>query len=201
MLVLTYYSTKTYSLLRKGVVHITEKNLTLQNCIWVSIPILFFIGSCFHFLFEFLGKVPIIGAFTPVNESVWEHSKMLLLPIIGWWILFYALKKKKYNIDTGKWFTGMLASLLTSIITMIVVYYFYTQAFGVEILLVDILILFLAILVGQLLGYHVYKFGKGLSLSVSIMISVIIILVFIIWTFNPPELPLFYDKQAGKYGI
>ena len=62
-----------------------------QESKWIlySVPFLFIIGSLFHFAYEFTGKNIIVGFFTPINESIWEHIKLILTPLLLWWILFF----------------------------------------------------------------------------------------------------------------
>ncbi|WP_352418891.1 DUF6512 family protein [Proteiniborus sp.] len=163
--------------------------------------ILFIIGSLMHFLYDLSGKNTIVGLIAPVNESVWEHTKMVLLPVICWWTFYYIIKRKQYKINKNKWFTGALVALLTSIISIPVLHYFYTQSFGVELLVVDIIILFLALLFGQLLGLHFTKHSKGINSNIVILIFVAIIITYIIFTLYPPRIPLFRDSMTGKYGI
>lgn len=181
--------------LLKGVILITATP-NLKKWIYVSIPILFALGTFFHFLYQLSNKSFIAGMISPVNESVWEHSKLLLFPIIAWWTIFYALKGNKYRLNIDKWFTGMLFSLLASILATFFVYYFYTEAFGVELLFVDILILLLSDSVGQLLGYHISKHSRGINVLISISIVVLIFIAYLLWTVNPPHLPLFFDKSS-----
>ena len=173
----------------------TEKNILKAS------PILFLIGSLMHFLYDLSGKNIFVGLISAVNESVWEHSKMVLWPIICWWTIYYIKNNKKDRIDRNKWFTAGLVALLVSLITIPMIYYFYTGVFGVEILIVDISILFLAVLFGQLLGLHVYKYSKGVNASISIRIFIILILIFAIFTLYPPHSPLFKDGSTGQYGI
>jgi len=163
--------------------------------------VLFIIGAFFHFLFVLSGKLSIIGAISAVNESVWEHEKMILLPVICWWAIYYALKGNKYGIDINKWFTGLVISLFSSLLTIPFLFYFYTQAFGVEILAVDIFLLLLADFIGQWLGLHFYKHAKSLKVHISIMLVILIVIAFVVFTFNTPHLPLFQDGVAGGYGI
>lgn len=172
-----------------------------EKWIIIGIPILFLIGSFMHFLYDFTGGNLIIGAIAPVNESVWEHLKMVLLPVILWWTIYYFAVGEINNIDKNKWFTGALVSLLTALITIPLLFYFYTRAFGVELLVVDILLLFLALLFGQLAGLHFYKYSKGISSSISIGILILLIFIFVLFTFYPPHLPLFRDNSTGNYGI
>ena len=169
-------------------------------CSW-SIPFLFIIGSTFHFLFELSGNSPVVGAFAAINESVWEHQKMVLLPVIGWWTIVFLLKGTRDRINKRKWFTGSIASLIVSIMTIPFMFYFYSEAFGVHLLIVDVLILLLAFIGGQCIGFHFYKYSKGIAFYVSMIVTIVILLIFILFTFNPPLLPWFKDSLTGQYGI
>lgn len=162
---------------------------------------LFLIGSLMHFLYDLSGKNVVVGLIAAVNESVWEHSKMVLLPVICWWSFYYIIKGKEHNIDKNKWFTSSLIALLTALISIPMLYYFYTEAFGVEILAVDISILFLAVLFGQLLAFHFYKYSKGINFYIPICIFILLIIVYMIFTFYPPRIPLFRVSITGQYGI
>ena len=39
-----------------------------------------FLGTLNHFLYFLSGQSPIVALFCPVNESVWEHLKLLYFP-------------------------------------------------------------------------------------------------------------------------
>lgn len=162
---------------------------------------LFFLGTLFHFLYDWSGQIQIIGAISAVNESVWEHCKMVVFPIIAWWCLYYIFSSKPNEINASKWFAGALAALLTAFISIPFCYYFYTQAFGVELLVVDIFILLFALLLGQSIGLHFYKYSKRINIAISITSIILVALIFIIFTFYPPHLPIFMDSSNGTYGI
>lgn len=170
---------------------------------WIvkGIPFLFLIGGLWHMLYEISGKSILVGLISAVNESVWEHSKMILVPVIGWWSIYYISKRKAYGIDRCKWFTGAMAALLCSLTLIPLLYYFYTGAFGIKLLAVDIILLFVSITVGQLLGLHLYRHAKGLPLPVPILVFGLLVAVFVTATFIPPHIPLFRDSTTGTYGI
>lgn len=170
---------------------------------WIlkGIIILFIIGSLLHSLYDICGKNLLFAFIAPVNESIFEHLKMVTLPLIAWWSIYYILNKNKNGINKDKWFTGLLISLITSIITIPLLFYFYTGAFGFESMVIDILILFLALLFGQLIGLHFYRYFNGFKWYISLGISLIIVLIFIYLTFNPISLPIFKDGVTGGYGI
>ena len=58
-------------------------------------------------------------------------------------------------------------------------------SFGIESLLMDILILFVAILLGQVMALHFYTFTKSYNGKASLGLSLLIILVFVTFTFYP----------------
>ncbi len=168
---------------------------------FLGIPVLFFAGSLFHFLYEWSGENPIVGAIAAVNESVWEHCKLIVLPLILWWVLGYLFLGKKYRLDIDKWFTAAAIALLTAIITVPLLFYGYTNAFGFESVIIDIFLLLVGLAVGQSLGYHYYRYGKGINYMVGLVIMLAVMAVFVLFTFKTPHLPIFMDKNTGRYGI
>ena len=172
-----------------------------ENWIISGIPILFLIGSMMHFIYDFTGKFALIGAFAPVNESIWEHLKMLLIPMICWWCIYYIVNVKKLYINKEKWFYANIISIISSMLVVISFYYTYTGALGIESLAIDIFSLFLGITVGQYLGLHIYKHSNGINYFISIFILILLIATFVLFTFNPPHLPIFRDGASDRYGI
>ncbi|MEG0752534.1 MAG: DUF6512 family protein [Angelakisella sp.] len=162
-----------------------------ERWILLGIPCLFLIGSVMHFIYDLTGQRFLVGLVAPTNESVWEHLKMVVLPLILWWTLYYAARGSYYRIGKDRWYTAALVSLLTSLIVIPCVFYFYTEAFGVELLIVDILILLLALLCGQLLGFHFYHHFAGISWITVSIIFFLIVGLFAWFTIYPPALPIF----------
>lgn len=162
-----------------------------QKWILFIIPFLFIIGSLFHFAYDFTGKNIIVGFFTPISESIWEHMKLTLTPILLWWIFYYVFKNKKYNIDKNKWFNATLFAVITGLLSVPILFYCYTGAFGIESLIIDILILLFSIFIGQSIGYHFYKYSKGINYLIPLVLCFIIVIIFIIFTMSPPNFPIF----------
>lgn len=156
-----------------------------------GIPWLFILGTIMHFVYDLFNKNPIVALFAPANESVWEHTKMVLIPVILWWSIYYIINGKSYNINKNIWYTSSLISLITSLLTIPILYYLYTGALGMHLLWVDISILFIAVLFGQLMGLHFYNHSKGINFINIWIIFIIIILLFMLFTLYPPSLPIF----------
>lgn len=51
------------------------------------------LGTLNHFLYDWSGKNPVIALFTPVNESVWEHMKLLFFPFLLLSLIEYIIRR------------------------------------------------------------------------------------------------------------
>ena len=154
----------------------------------------FALGALLHFVYEWTGQNVFVGTFAPINESIWEHTKLVLLPTVLWYTLIYFLKKDKIDIDRNKWFLSSFVAFLTGFIAVPTIYYLYTGALGFESIAVDVLILLLAFISGYLAAKHFYRYSDGVSLAFSVTGFIIAYAVFILFTFYQPDLPIFISK-------
>lgn len=171
-----------------------------EKWILTGIPVLFLAGSLLHFLYDLSGENLLAGLFSPVNESIWEHTKLVVLPVILWWTLYYFFRKDAKIIEKDRWFEGALGALVTAVLSIPALFYLYTGALGRDSLWADILILLLSLAFGQLLGLHLYRYGKGMHAETVLVIFAGILVLFAVFTFLPPKLPLFQDPVSGGYG-
>jgi peptidoglycan/LPS O-acetylase OafA/YrhL len=138
-----------------------------------------------------------------VNESVWEHLKLLFWPGLAWWLLGYFLYAKQDDLPASKWLFSAAAGLFAGPLFIAAFFYTYTGAFGFHSLFLDILSFLLGTAVAQLSGLFLYSYIKT-ARSLAILAVGVLILVgalFIIFTFSPPQIPLFEDPVTGNYGI
>lgn len=170
---------------------------------WIikGIPALFVAGSVTHFVYEFTGSNYLAGLITAVNESVWEHTKMIVWPFILWWFIYYVWKGKSHSINSRKWFSSCLVSIITGIVVIPLLFYFYTEAFGAEIVWIDILILLVADIIAQLIGLHYYRHGRGYNSKLIIVLILAVAVVYMLFTRFTPHIPMFQDSVNGTYGI
>ena len=150
---------------------------------------IFLLGSLFHFTYELLGNNFLVSIFSATNESVFEHTKLVLYPIIIWYLIFYF--KNKTKVNKNGLFSSMIINLIFSILIIPLLFYFYTGAFGIESLLVDLIIFYISSLGGLLVAKKFYQKKKILPWQ---LFLIIIILLYGIWTFYPLNLPIFMAK-------
>ena len=149
------------------------------------------LGVLFHFAYDLFGENWVAGLFFPVNESIWEHLKLLFFSVALWWILEWFIWEK-----TPSFFPVRMKALLYSLVAIPVLYYTYSGILGRRFATVDIGIYFLSV---GLYFYLVQRFsrkqkeaGEGDTL---LALSVFLILLFAFWlfTFFPPDLGFFRE--------
>lgn len=173
---------------------------------WIiaGIPVISVVGCLMHFVYDWTGRLPAVGLFAPVNESIWEHSKLLFWPALVWWVLGYLLFSKREDIQAEGWLCSAAAGLYSGPLFITAFYYTYTGAFGFHSLFLDILSFFLGTAVTQLFGLRLYRRTKKTARSLTILAAAAVLLfgaAFLLFTFYPPQIPLFEDSLTGSYGI
>lgn len=157
------------------------------------------LGSLLHFTFEWSGHQPIVGVFSAVNESVWEHLKLGFWPALFYAIIEYRLLKK----STNNFLLAKTVGLYVIPIVIIVTFYSYTAITGESVFIIDILTFIVAVIIGQFSSYKLLTYKK-LSEElekISLVALIVLGLAFVIFTFYPPHLPIFQDPISGEYGI
>lgn len=148
-------------------------------------------GTLLHFLWEWSGKNNIVAIIGAVNESTWEHLKLLFFPFIIFSIIEYYL----YGKNSKCFFTIKARSVLLGMLTIVTVFYTYTGILGKNYLPLDIITFIFGVILSYIYSYrHLYNSKKTCSLFseiFSLLIIVVLIVAFAVFSFNPPSFGLF----------
>jgi uncharacterized protein involved in response to NO len=157
------------------------------------------VGTVMHFVYEWTNDNTVVGLFCPINESPWEHLKLLYFPFLLYTIITQIkLKQDKFNI----WFAGYI-SIITGMAVTISYYYTLNGALGGNNEWVNISSFFVGVAVTFILNYFLINnsVGKGTPNAIAGAMLIITVLIFFIFTFKPPIIPLFEDPINHTYGI
>ena len=163
------------------------------------IIITFLLSFPIHFIHD---KFPCFftSIFTPVNESVWEHMKIIYTSILLSSIIEYFIYKKK-KITFNNFIISIPISAILGIIFYLVVYsiidLFIPHNFFIAIGLMLIAYIFSNIISYKILNKKEIPNQKELGISL-ILISYI---VFTHLTYYPPNISLFIDPITNKCGL
>lgn len=165
----------------------------LKHYTFIGVIFVLIAGTLAHFLYDWTGKNPVVGFFTPVNESIWEHIKLLFFPMLLYSLILILNFRRNYPCIVSALCLGILAgSLLIPIL-----YYAYTSIVGSDVFVLDIGIFILSTIIAFRLSYK-------LSLSCRLkhytlllcILTVLVFACFIIFTYHPPRIALFADPAA-----
>ncbi len=156
-------------------------------------------GVLLHFLYDLTGKSIIVAPFSAVNESTWEHMKLLFFPLLIFAAAEYRLIGKSYEGFLWVKLAGTVAGLL--IIPFL--FYTYKGALGASADWFNIAIFFIAAAVTFLLERALLKQNISCPLppAAAVVALLVLAVLFVAFTFAPPEIPLFTDPTDGGYGI
>jgi len=173
--------------------------------IWEIASFLFIglVGAALHFTYELSDfSSNVMAYFSAVNESTWEHLKMVFFPGLVFALVEYTYVRDKVN----NYLIAKTASLILMPLVIVIGWYIYAPAVGRSIYPVDLALFYLAVFIGQFASYNLlmrqpmekkfnnYAFGIFLALF----------LAFSTFTFYPPRIFLFENfdlKDTGQYGI
>lgn len=131
----------------------TLKRLTVGGILWTLI-----LGTASHFFYQWSGECFAVGLIAPVNETVWEHLKLLFFP--G---LLFILGERIYLGERGRdLFYRRLTGLWAGLASMPLIYYSYTFFTGRNYLWADIGIFLISVLITFLVPWHLKDKMSGL---------------------------------------
>ena len=174
--------------------------MNLKNIKVIGVFGIFLLTILFHFLYEWFPNI-IFSIIFPVNESIWEHMKLLYSGFFFFGLIEYFLLKK-FSITANNFWYCLFLCMITSIMTYLIIYLPIYNLFG-ENLIVSIILLAFIIVLEQIFSYYLLKCesNKKILAKISIILIILGYIVFASLTYDPPKNYIFYDTNNNKYGI
>lgn len=167
----------------------------LRRCTIIGIIFVLVTGTLSHFLYDWSGQNPVVGLFTPVNESIWEHMKLLFFPMLLYSLIVILKYRRQYPHIAAVLFFG----ILTGTILIPVFYYAYTSVLGTNYLALDIGVFILSIVISFWLTYKLTLSHKleGSTPVLGLAVGVLL-LCFLLFTYHAPNTVIFQDPTANS---
>ena len=155
-------------------------------------------GTLLHFLYDWLGESVFVAPFSSVNESTWEHMKLLFWPMF----IFAVVQSFLFKDRKDFWCVKLRGTLL-GLILIPVLFYTYNGVIGKSPDWINIAIFFISAAVAYIYETRLFNNGKLSSQSSkrSFIWLCVIAVLFVVFTFRAPELGIFKDPLTGKLGI
>lgn len=155
-------------------------------------------GTLLHFLYEWLGNALWIAPFSGINESTWEHMKLLFWPTF-----IFTVIQSFFFRDREDFLCVKLKGISLGLVLIPVLFYTYNGVIGKSPDWINIAIFFISAAI--LYIYEFIRFKKPTRPckhpKIAFSILVIFALLFVIFTFATPKIGIFKDPLTGTYGI
>lgn len=161
-----------------------------QSAIFFAVGAVFtlVLGTVGHFFYEWSGENPVVGLFFPVNESVWEHMKLVIFPT-ALYLGAAALKVRGHNYALSSFLALFIGAALIPLL-----FYSYTGLVGRSYLPADIAVFFLSVIAGYAFAFFAHNSKPRPVLNELAVIGIIAIAVcFFTFTLCPPDFILFRE--------
>ncbi len=173
-----------------------KKSLSLWQLMGFAVTSL--VGTLLHFLYDWTEKSVFVAPFSGVNESTWEHMKLLFFPM-----LLFAIFQSFFFKDVKEFWCVKLYGTVFGLALIPTVFYTYNGIVGKSPDWINIAIFFISALMAYYFEYRLFKCGcvKCLRPKVKLFALILIGILFVAFTFNPPEIAIFRDPVSNTYGI
>ena len=158
------------------------------------------LGTLLHFTYEWSGQNLFVASFSAVNESVWEHLKLVFYPMLLMAIIEYFFVKKIVN----NYIEAKTIGIFTAMGLIVISFFTYTGIIGTNFFIIDIIIFILSIIFGEGISYRLMKRKNESTIQSKILaslITVFLLICFIVCTYYTPKVNLFRDFTTGTYGV
>ena len=165
---------------------------------WAGFALVTLGGTLLHFLYDWTGGNILTAPFSGVNESTWEHMKLLFWPLF-----LFAVVQRLFFREQKNYWCVKLTGILLGLLIIPVLFYTYNGAFGKSPDWVNIGIFYVAS--GLVFLFERWAFHRDLLRCryhwIALTLIGLIGVWFVVWTFAPPHIPLFLDPITGRYGL
>ena len=157
------------------------------------------LGVFLHFLFDMTNRNMIAALFSAVNESIWEHLKLLFYPMF----LFALVENKFLEKEYAQFWCVKLKGILLGLLLIPVLYYTYNGSFGKSKDWMNIAIFVIVVGIVYWVETRLFRSAKQCRVPKegALIALCAIALVFSVFTFATPRIPLFQDPITGTYGF
>lgn len=165
----------------------SRKKYALVGFLFVSI-----LGTLLHFVYDLTGEAVVAGIFCPINESTWEHMKLLFFPTILFGFLVFKTLREEMPFP----FSSLAAGLTAGLIFIPILFYTYSGILGHTLLPVDIAIFYISVLITFYIFYKNALTGAYEKWKYLLYLVLVLFLTgFILFTFVTPNWGIFTAPQ------
>lgn len=155
-------------------------------------------GTLSHFVYGWSGENPVAGLFFPVNESTWEHMKLVFFPTLIYGLFLY----NKMWEDAPCIRSAVPAAILAGTASVPVLFYTYSGILGRDYFILDIAVFILSVLIAFFVLWRIARRDSASPVcqkTAGSLLNAAVILItvlFILFSYDPPGLGIFAEPVS-----
>ena len=167
--------------------------------LWRNISIIFCVisGVILHFAYEWSGESSTVALFSSINESTWEHLKLVFFPMLFMAVVGYFIFGKNIN----NYIEANAIGIISAMAFTTVFFFTYSGIIGDNYDIINILTFVMAVILGQIVTYKIMESGWKSDEKLYLSVIGVLIICFIVFTYFPPQINFFRDPVTNTYGI
>ena len=166
----------------------------LWYCVFCGI-VVSLAGSMFHFAYQWAHCHWFVGCLVAVNESVFEHLKILVFPLLLLWFVDF--------LAFGDWNAHVRAvtvAVYSSVTFLVVVHLVMTVWWGYKSFVFNIILFVVSAFVAQYIGYQCMENKTPVSGNGFALALLVAVVFHVFFTVCPPRVSFLFEDPRGFYG-
>lgn len=150
-------------------------------------------GTLCHFLFEWSGRHFLVGLFCPVNESTWEHIKLLFFPVL----LYIVFLKLRFKNTFPHLASALFLGVILGCFSIPVLFYTYSGILGTHVFILDIFVFLASIIITFAVAWKALPSSwTGQYEQILFVLIAVLFTSFIVFSYLPLDIGLFADPLS-----
>ena len=172
--------------------------LTLKKIKIINIILFFALSFLWHFIYEWFPNF-LISIFFPVNESIWEHMK-IIFGVIVFGSLISLILMNKFHIKHNNFYVEIITKAVLGVLFYLIIFIPLYKWLD-ENMFISISLMLITYIFVEIIGYKILKLNE---MNINILPIILIFLCYILFfllTYYPPHNFIFFDEIKLIYGI
>ncbi|MGB7961933.1 MAG: DUF6512 family protein [Propionicimonas sp.] len=148
-------------------------------------------GTFWHFVYDLSGGSALVGLVAPVNESVWEHTKLVSVPLLAWTLWSTRHTGRARSDGRSRAPVAVVTAALAGSAVIVVGFYAYVGVLGADQFVMDIALFLVAAWVAVWTFDLLMQVAPALPGSLGLLLVVGLLAALALLTVAPPDWPMF----------
>ena len=172
--------------------------MTLKKIKIINIILFFALSFLWHFMHDWFPNF-LTSIFFPVNESIWEHMK-IIFGVIVFGSLISLILMNKFHIKHNNFYVEIITKAVLGVLFYLIIFIPLYKWLD-ENMFISISLMLITYIFVEIIGYKILKLNE---MNINILPIILIFLCYILFfllTYYPPHNFIFFDEIKLIYGI